>query len=131
LVENLDDPEVRPRLIALEARPCAGESDAEIVAGAWDIERINRRYVRHLKILDKRPGGALQNDATALLRQAAAEAKRHDSSLASPSKIVVFREIELQIHDFAALFDVLINRDDSIFREHLRVRRISPKIVHR
>ena len=62
-------------LILLEARPCAGESDAEIVAGAWDFERIKRRYARHLKVLAERPGGALRNDAAAkaLLRWAAAE----------------------------------------------------------
>ena len=42
---------------------------------AWDFERTNRRYARHLKILGERPGGALRNDATAkaLLRWAAAE----------------------------------------------------------
>ena len=62
-------------LILLEARPCAGESDAEIVTGAWDFEHINRRYDRHLKILDERPSGALRNDAVAkaLLRWAKAE----------------------------------------------------------
>jgi phenylacetic acid degradation operon negative regulatory protein len=62
-------------LILLEARPCAGESAAEIVAGAWDFERINHRYARHLKVLAERPGGALRNDlaARALLRWAAAE----------------------------------------------------------
>ncbi len=62
-------------LVLLEARPCAGESDAEIVVGAWDFERINRRYARHLKVLAERPGGALGNDAKAktLLRWAAAE----------------------------------------------------------
>ena len=62
-------------LILLEARPCAGESDAEIVAGAWDFECINRRYARHLKILDERPGGTLGNEtaAKALRRWAAAE----------------------------------------------------------
>ena len=62
-------------LILLEARPCAGEADSEIVAGAWDFEWINRQYVRHLKVLAERPDGALQNDATAkaLLRWAAAE----------------------------------------------------------
>jgi phenylacetic acid degradation operon negative regulatory protein len=62
-------------LILLEGRPCAGESDAEIVAGAWDFERINRRYATHLKVLKDRPGGALRNDAAAkaLLRWAAAE----------------------------------------------------------
>jgi phenylacetic acid degradation operon negative regulatory protein len=62
-------------LILLEARPCAGESDAEIVAGAWDFERINRRYAKHLKIIEERPDRALWNDtgAKALLRWAAAE----------------------------------------------------------
>jgi phenylacetic acid degradation operon negative regulatory protein len=62
-------------LILLEARPCAGESDAEIAAGAWDFERINRRYGRHLKVLEGRPGFALRNEgaAKALLRWAAME----------------------------------------------------------
>jgi phenylacetic acid degradation operon negative regulatory protein len=62
-------------LLLLEARPCAGESDAEIVAGAWDFESINRRYARHMKLLDERPDGALRTDtaAHALLRWGAAE----------------------------------------------------------
>jgi phenylacetic acid degradation operon negative regulatory protein len=62
-------------LLLLEARPCAGESDAEIVAGAWDFERINRRYARHLKILGGRPRETLRNETAAmsLLRWAAAE----------------------------------------------------------
>jgi phenylacetic acid degradation operon negative regulatory protein len=62
-------------LILLEARPCAGESDAEIVAGAWDFEHINRRYARHLRILDARPCGPLRNEAAAktLLRWSAEE----------------------------------------------------------
>jgi phenylacetic acid degradation operon negative regulatory protein len=62
-------------LILLEARPCAGESDAEIVAGAWDFERLNRRYARHLKILEERPDNALGNFAAAkaLLRWSATE----------------------------------------------------------
>lgn len=42
-------------LIFLEAQPCAGESNAEIVAGAWDFERINRRYIRYLEVLDDQP----------------------------------------------------------------------------
>jgi hypothetical protein len=55
-------------------RPGEGRDFAEIVAGAWDFERINRRYARHLKILGERPGGALRNDAAAkaLLRWTAA-----------------------------------------------------------
>lgn len=62
-------------LILLEARPCAGELDSEIVTGAWDFERINRRYARHLTVLEERPGGALRNEAVAkaLQRWAAAE----------------------------------------------------------
>jgi phenylacetic acid degradation operon negative regulatory protein len=81
-------------LILLEARPCAGESDAEIVAGAWDFEHINRRYARHLKVLEARPGNALRSDATAraMLHWAAAErqawldAVKHDPLL--PSRIL-------------------------------------------
>jgi len=62
-------------LILLEGRPCAEESDAEIVAGAWDFERINHLYARHLKILGERPGGTLRNETVAksLLRWAASE----------------------------------------------------------
>jgi hypothetical protein len=46
-------------------RPVEGRGCAEIVVGAWDFERINRRYARHLKILGERPGGALRHDTTA------------------------------------------------------------------
>ena len=56
-------------------RPGEGGHFAEIVAGAWDFERINRRYARHLKVLEERPDNTLRNDAAAkgLLRWAAAE----------------------------------------------------------
>ncbi len=62
-------------LILLEAWPCAGESDAEIVADAWDFSRINHLYGRHLKILAAKPAGKLEKQigATALRRWAAAE----------------------------------------------------------
>jgi len=40
---------------------CPGESDAEIIVGAWDFERINRRYARHLKVQAERPGNALRS----------------------------------------------------------------------
>jgi DNA-binding transcriptional regulator PaaX len=62
-------------LILLEARPCAGETDAEIVAGAWDFEQINRKYAHHLKVLDRRPTSSLQSGpaAKALQRWAAGE----------------------------------------------------------
>jgi len=51
------------------------ESDTEIVAGAWDFERINRRYVRYLKVLEEHPIAALRNEraAKALLRWATTE----------------------------------------------------------
>jgi phenylacetic acid degradation operon negative regulatory protein len=62
-------------LLLLDAKPCAGESDADLVAGAWDFGRINRRYARHLKVLEERPAVPLRNEkaAKALLRWAAAE----------------------------------------------------------
>jgi phenylacetic acid degradation operon negative regulatory protein len=62
-------------LLLLEARPCAGESDAEIVTGAWDFHGINHRYARHLKVLEERPCGGLRTEAPAkaLLRWAAVE----------------------------------------------------------
>ena len=62
-------------LILLEARPATGESDAEIVAGAWDFDLINRRYARILKLLDEFPRSSLRNEGAAksLLRWAQAE----------------------------------------------------------
>jgi DNA-binding transcriptional regulator PaaX len=76
-------------LILLEARPCAGESDEQIVAGASDFERINNRYAHHLKLLKQRPTGLLRTEAAAksLRHWAAAEhearlnAVRHDPLL--------------------------------------------------
>jgi DNA-binding transcriptional regulator PaaX len=81
-------------LILLEARPSAGETDAEIVTGAWDFERINSRYTRHLEILSERPRATIQNERAAktLLRWAATEreawldAVRHDPLL--PDRIL-------------------------------------------
>jgi len=62
-------------LILLEAQPCAGESDAAIVAAAWDFERINHLYAQHLKILEERPGGVLRKETAgqAFLSWATAE----------------------------------------------------------
>lgn len=42
-------------LLLLEARPCAGEPDSEIVQGAWDFARINDGYGRNQRILRERP----------------------------------------------------------------------------
>jgi phenylacetic acid degradation operon negative regulatory protein len=52
-------------LLLLEARPAAGESDAEIVDGAWDFAQINRRYARHLEVLDRCPAGELADAGAA------------------------------------------------------------------
>ena len=52
-------------LILLEARPCAGESDDEIVAGAWNFKSINRSYERHAEVLARRPPGRLADEAAA------------------------------------------------------------------
>lgn len=52
-------------LLLLEARPCAGESDAEIVAGAWDFNAINDCYARHAAVLDSLPTPPLQDEAAA------------------------------------------------------------------
>jgi phenylacetic acid degradation operon negative regulatory protein len=52
-------------LVLLEARACAGESEEEIVRGAWDFDRINQGYSRYLKVLSGRPAGALKSDAAA------------------------------------------------------------------
>jgi DNA-binding transcriptional regulator PaaX len=62
-------------LILLDGRPCSGESDSEIVGGAWDFESINSRYERHLKVLDDRPTRAVRKEgiAQALLNWAEAE----------------------------------------------------------
>jgi phenylacetic acid degradation operon negative regulatory protein len=41
-------------LLFMTARPSAGETDQEIVAGAWDFADINRLYARHMAILATR-----------------------------------------------------------------------------
>ncbi len=41
--------------LTLEARPCSGESDRAIVAGAWDFNKINRRYEDCLCLLKNHP----------------------------------------------------------------------------
>jgi phenylacetic acid degradation operon negative regulatory protein len=62
-------------LILFEATPLGGESDAEIAAGAWDFDEINRRYTEHMKILDQLPAAPVRDAAAAkaLQRWGAAE----------------------------------------------------------
>jgi DNA-binding transcriptional regulator PaaX len=52
-------------LILLEARPAAGESDQEIVRGAWDFAAINKRYAAHLAVLAARPLEPVQSPGAA------------------------------------------------------------------
>lgn len=52
-------------LILLEARPCAGESDAQIVAGSWDFAEINTRYAAYQQVLARRPHGYISTKAEA------------------------------------------------------------------
>jgi phenylacetic acid degradation operon negative regulatory protein len=52
-------------LLLLEARPCAGETDAEIVADAWDFGRINQGFACHLRVLDRCPTGPIRGYAAA------------------------------------------------------------------
>ena len=62
-------------LVLLEARTCGGESDAHVVASAWNFQLINKLYGDHLKILEK-PAVAkvtTKNQAKVLLRWTQAE----------------------------------------------------------
>ena len=52
-------------LLFLEARPSAGETDEEIVSGAWDFDQIASLYARYLKVLVARPKGRLRDTADA------------------------------------------------------------------
>jgi phenylacetic acid degradation operon negative regulatory protein len=52
-------------LILLEARPCAGESDEDIVLGSWNFEAINERYAAHAEILNQRPRQRLDSPVAA------------------------------------------------------------------
>jgi len=42
-------------LLFVEGRPAAGESDAELVAGAWDFPKLATLYASYLKLLRLRP----------------------------------------------------------------------------
>jgi phenylacetic acid degradation operon negative regulatory protein len=55
-------------LILLEARPAAGETDDEIVVGAWDFSAINRCYEAHLAVLEAFPSDKPTAPASTLQR---------------------------------------------------------------
>jgi DNA-binding transcriptional regulator PaaX len=63
-------------LIFLEATPCAGESDQDMVTGAWDFDEINCRYEEELSVLAARPEGRLTDEATAQAFQRWTEKER-------------------------------------------------------
>ncbi len=61
-------------LLFLEARPGAGETDEEIVAGAWDFQGINSLYARYQQIAEACPSKPVRDEEGAeLLRQWAAK----------------------------------------------------------
>lgn len=43
--------------LLIEGRPAGGESDQEIVDGAWDFEQVNRHYQQYLDFMRKPPPG--------------------------------------------------------------------------
>lgn len=51
--------------IVFEGRPRGGETDAQIVLGAWDFKRIAEQYSAYLKVLNNRPTGMLRDEAAA------------------------------------------------------------------
>lgn len=42
-------------LSVMEARPCGGETDADLVVGAWNFEKINRNYEVYLEVIGDKP----------------------------------------------------------------------------
>jgi len=52
-------------LLLLDVRPGAGETDAEIVAGAWDFADINERYAKHCQVLAQCPRQRLETPSMA------------------------------------------------------------------
>ncbi|MGH8018850.1 MAG: hypothetical protein ACREIA_11240 [Opitutaceae bacterium] len=47
-------------LTLLEARPGGGECDQDLVAGAWDFDRLNRHYAAYLDLLRRPPAGSIR-----------------------------------------------------------------------
>jgi phenylacetic acid degradation operon negative regulatory protein len=72
-------------LVLLRARACGGESDNEIVAGAWNFRRINDLYRQHLKILDQMPLQKVRTpgNASALLKWSEAERTAWNDAMAT------------------------------------------------
>jgi phenylacetic acid degradation operon negative regulatory protein len=52
--------------MVLEGRPAAGESDMDLVEGAWDFEEINKRYQGFEEVLLEVPKLKLRNESAAV-----------------------------------------------------------------
>jgi phenylacetic acid degradation operon negative regulatory protein len=63
-------------LLLLEARTCAGESNEEVVACAWNFQSINARYSDYRAVLDEKPDILLPDDASATAFRAWAARER-------------------------------------------------------
>lgn len=46
-------------LVFLEARPCAGETDLDLVRSAWNFKRLRALYAAHRRLLDRFPRSPL------------------------------------------------------------------------
>ena len=76
-------------LMLLEAKPCGGESDEEIVAGAWDFRAINDHYMKYLAVLEQRPAdNVLEEPAGKALRQWAARERAAWLSAMTPDPLL-------------------------------------------
>lgn len=55
---SLGETSAKPEsFLVIEGRPAAGESDHEIVTGAWNFSVINRCYEQYLRFIDRPPVG--------------------------------------------------------------------------
>jgi DNA-binding transcriptional regulator PaaX len=76
--------------VIIEGRPVGGGSDAELVAGAWDFERVAKLQASYLKLLHLQPvrsrSDALKDWSAWLQmeKRAWAEIARHDPFLPEP-----------------------------------------------
>jgi phenylacetic acid degradation operon negative regulatory protein len=61
----MDGPVNVESFVVLEARPCAGENDSQIVAGAWDFAAINQRHQTYQDVLAKIPRRPLHDENSA------------------------------------------------------------------
>lgn len=77
-------------LVVIAGRPATGESDAELVAGAWDFSGLARLHAAYLKLLRLRPAGGRDARLADWATWAAAEQRawreivRHDPFLPEP-----------------------------------------------